>query len=158
MSKSEKGFLQLSRLKLDQHCLEQVEWMDEYVELTADAKQKVEEVEAELTLNDAELYRRCRKDPDKFIEGSVTEPAIKNAVLAHPRHVELVKKVIKAKHALDICTGAVRTLEHRKRMLELMVSLHGQQYFSVPKTEYTSEREQTKRSSRAKPKKRKKNK
>jgi len=42
------------------------------------------------------------------------------------------KEVLRLRHAADVLQAAVTALDHRKKALENLVYLHGQNYFSEP--------------------------
>ncbi len=81
----------------------------------------------------AELEDAIRKSPPDFDLEKVTEPSIASCIIRQSEYQSAVKAVNKAKHRVAILKAAVTALDHRKKALEGMVQLQGQNYFSEPR-------------------------
>lgn len=156
-----------------------VEWLDqsnlfykyssalnEAIANREDSKLLVERKKKELDTLKSELELEIRKDPDSFDLEKVTESSVKAAILASDDHKKLLEEYFEAseeynsalKEVNDLFT-CVNTMQEKKTALENLVRLLGQQYFSTPMvprdlpTEYQrrkQEKEQTKKNSRNK--------
>jgi len=62
----------------------------------------------------------------------VTESAIASRARIDDEYVELYKELLDAKAESALLDQAVAAMEQRKRMLEILVTLHGQEYFAGP--------------------------
>lgn len=122
----------IDRLRLEEECEKQVDFMEDHCTILANAKKEVGEAEAELELVDAELAMAIRRKPKKFGLERVTDQAIKQAILLQKEHIDAEQAVIKAKHLRDLAQGAVNTLDNRREMISDLVKLHGQGYFAAP--------------------------
>jgi len=91
-------------------CL-QPELYFKYSSLAKDARRFYDIAKFKLSVKEAELARRARAKPAAFGLSKTTDPAILN----------------KAQEAM----------EQRKRMLELLVTLHGREYFAGPNTPHS---------------------
>jgi len=80
----------------------------------------------------AELSQRARLDPDSFGITRVTEGGINAAVQVHPEMIEAQENYIEVSKNAGLLKEATNAMEQRKRMLEILVTLHGQQYFAGP--------------------------
>lgn len=99
----------------------------------ADARRDLEQANAKLELTKAELDSDIRSNPERFDIPKLTEPAIKNCILAHGRHIAAANHAAKMKHDVDVLSAAVVALDHRKKALEGEVTLFCHNYNSDPK-------------------------
>jgi hypothetical protein len=86
-----------------------------------------------LDVEEAEVELDVRSDPAKYKIKDVKEGAIKLRITLHTRVRNAIQSVNEVKHELDIMQARVDALEHKKRALENLVALHGQNYFSSPR-------------------------
>jgi hypothetical protein len=132
-NKMTDDFLNLDQNQLDEQWLEQPRLYHKYARRLANAKQSLEEAKAELELCRAELDREIRLNPEAFGLAKLTENIVSNTITIQERYKETQASLIEVKHKVDIYQATVTTLEHRKRALESLVTLHGQDYFSSPR-------------------------
>lgn len=118
--------------RLDEEWVKQPKLFYGYAKNLADARYEVDKLKAELDLVMAELDKSIRTDPGMFDIGKVTEGAVEKCILLQPDYQKTLAKLNKAKHEAGVLDAAVNALEHKKRGLEGLVQLHGQQYFSEP--------------------------
>tara|TARA_R110002020_G_scaffold12409_5_gene45483 strand:+ start:3874 stop:4326 length:453 start_codon:yes stop_codon:yes gene_type:complete len=126
-------FLDMDPNCLDEMWLEQPRLYHKYAKKLATAKQKLEEDKAELELCKAELDRDIRSNPSEFSLEKITENVVANTIITQEKFRALQAQMLDTKHQVDVLGVAVTTLDHRKRALENLVSLHGQDYFSSPR-------------------------
>jgi hypothetical protein len=119
--------------RLDEEWVNQPDLFHEFAIQLADARLELEEAKAELDVVAAELDRDIRERPNKFGLDKFTETAVKNTVLTQQAYKAQVSAVNKARHRMDIVQAAVTACDHRKKALENLVYLHGQDYFSTPR-------------------------
>jgi cellobiose-specific phosphotransferase system component IIB len=114
--------LDIDPLRLDDELIGQPRQRGQFGELHADAQKDLDDAKANLSVAEAEADRDIRENPGDY--GIVTlHPAVKVAL----------KKVNEAKYKLNVLQAAIDGLEHRKRALSDLVTLHGQDYFAVPR-------------------------
>jgi hypothetical protein len=88
----------------------------------------------------AEADFKIRTDPMEYGIDKVTEAAIK-AVLPTIESVQNIqRRVLKAKHLVDVLQGWVIALDHRKKGLEKLVDLFQSSYFAAPRTKIKTRR------------------
>lgn len=85
---------------------------------------------AEFVEND--LANRMRRKPDEFLLTKTTEGAVSSAVKVHQEYTESQEHYLELKSQVNLLDAAVTAMEMRKRMIEVLVTLHGQQYFAGP--------------------------
>jgi hypothetical protein len=124
----------IDELRLDREWLAQAELVHEHCLNLADAKLRHNEAKAEADVVAAELDRDVRLHPTKYGLDKLTETVVANTITLQPAHKEAHKKLIQAKHDVDVLEAAVSALEHKKRALENLVALHGMDYFATPST------------------------
>ena len=73
-----------------------------------------------------------RSNPDKYGLTKTTEGAIMATVKTQREYLDAVTEHVDARHELSLLEAAVTAMEQRKRMIEVLITLHGQQYFAGP--------------------------
>ncbi len=104
-------------------------WSEQY----SSARIAVDAAKAKLDLTENKLSLNCRKDPDSFGLTKTTESAITSTVKTHIDYLIAVKRYLKNRKESLLLEHAVQAFEQRKRMIEMLITLHGQQYFAGPK-------------------------
>jgi hypothetical protein len=137
MTKRERESDEFDFFAIDEHRLDK-EWVNQptlfftWARKLADARQQLEEAKASLDVVYAELDNAIRERPGKYGLEKITESAIKQLIPSQAPYAEALAAVNTTKHRVDVLQAAVTALEHRKRALENLVDLHGQNYFAEP--------------------------
>jgi len=134
-------FLELDSDRLDEQWLEQPRLYHKYARKLANAKQTLEECKARLELVKAELGREIRLNPLGFGLEKITEAVVANTIIIQQGYKDAQEEYIAGKHRVDVVQAVVTTLDHRKRALESLVTLHGQDYFSTPRAKDQNSRD-----------------
>ena len=134
-------FLDMDVNQLDEMWLEQPRLYHKYAKKLANTRQQLEEEKAELELIKAEFDRDIRSNPGEFSLEKITETVVSNTIIIQEKYQSQLAQVGDLKHQVDIIQAVVTTLDHRKRALENLVSLHGQDYFSSPRAKDNLSRE-----------------
>ncbi len=129
---------QIDLAALHKECQKQPNTYFRWAKLAAEKKSTADRLELVKEVVEAQLQARVRKNPKKYkvqegARGGITEAAVKAAVYAHPEFVEASDAYLDAKEEAAIISKAELTMDHKKRMLELLVTLHGQGYFASPR-------------------------
>ncbi len=124
---------QLDPHSLDKEWLRQPELASEYAKLQADANRDLDLAKNELKLCEAELAESMRLSPEEYGIKKVSEAAISSAIPKQASYQKANKTVIDAKHALAVIQAAMTAIEHRKKALENLVTLHMSDYYSTPR-------------------------
>ena len=118
--------------QLDVEVTRQPEMFSKWAERAIFAQYQLEKFEFTVEVLKAQLNIEARENPQRFGIANVTEAAVKAAVDRYPRYIREVEKYFELRH-LSVWLGkAVEAIEIRKRMLESLIKLHGQQYFAGP--------------------------
>jgi len=125
----------LDPLTLDKHFLQQPKLVWNYGKELADAKDESDRAKSRMDLAKAEARAEITDNPESFGLSKTTESALNSAVELHPLLCKARTRLQKRKHRVDVLLAFLSALEHRKRALEGLVSLHGQQYFATPKAD-----------------------
>lgn len=123
---------ELDKDRLDDEWLAQPLLMDEYSQALVEARYEAEKAKDNLKLIEATVAAKIRKQPDRYGVLKVTDKAITDAVLVSEDYCEAVDDYRDARYQQEVCQAKVDSLEHRKKALENLVWLFGQQYFSSP--------------------------
>lgn len=120
---------------LDVEVAKQPELFFKWSERAVNAKAKVDSAKLRMDVVEATLLASARQHPDDFgIAGRVTDSSVKAAVAIHPDYIKAVKEWHDAREEAGMLSAAVQTMEQKKRMLESLITLHGQNYFAGPST------------------------
>jgi len=119
-------------LQLDVACIEQPDLFYKWSQMAIEAKGVADRAKLRLDVTEAQLQLECRRDPAAFGLNKSTEESVKAAVKASDTYYKAAKKHLQAKETAALLDKAVTAMEMRKRMLESLVTLHGQQYFAGP--------------------------
>lgn len=125
--------IKIDPYQLDLECHGQSDMFIGWAEKASDAKADMENARSELSETEAKLKIECRITPENFGLEKATDKAVEDAVKASPKYLKKVKAYNEARarhHWLS--EVAVKGADMRKKMLNDLVSLHGQQYFAGP--------------------------
>ena len=130
---------------LDRHWIEQPKLVHQCGLKLADTKNTMERHRAKLSVIRAEADQEARVDAINT-KVKITEKIISSVVDTNDNVIKMERQLADDKHTADILSAKMVALEHRKRALEGLVSLHGQDYFAVPQTnsaghEYLNDKE-----------------
>lgn len=153
-------------LEIDEHALDK-EWIKQpalyykYAKKLADARLEQQEAQNDLEAEKADLDRMIREDPDEYDLPKITEAGVAATIIAQSEYKDALKAVQRKQHEVATLQAAVTAFDHKRKALEKLVDLHGQNYFSEPRAKTTTARkgieEIKKASSRKKKLKRKGN-
>jgi hypothetical protein len=83
-------------------------------------------------LVESRLKLQARANPADFGLAKVTESGVDEVVKVNKEYLAAQEEYLKAREESLLLDWAVQALEQRKRMIEVLVTLHGQQYFAGP--------------------------
>lgn len=129
-----RRILEIDPLQLDKEWLKQPMLFFDFAAELVEAKNVLDQAKAELELIDADIDREIRRDPEKYGVIKITENIVAAIIPSRPKHKEAYTKFIEAKYEVGIIQAAVDALDQRKKALENLVTLHGQNYFAEPRT------------------------
>jgi len=98
------------------------------------AKHRMDRVRLVMDSLERDLSLQCRQNPESFHLTKVTEASVVMAVKSHPDYMEAATRVLDSRNDVALLEVAVQAMEQRKRMIEVLVTLHGQQYYAGPST------------------------
>ena len=131
--------LEIDIESLEVEACRQPELYFRYSKLTVEARENYDSKKLRLSVIESELSKKVRLKPGAFGLAKTTEASIKEAVSTHPQYITAYKRMIKAKNEADLLFNAQNAMDQRKRMLELLVQLHGREYFAGPSVPHTPE-------------------
>lgn len=124
--------IEVDPLQLDVQAALQGENFFKWAERSAKARKKVNDLELDLKIIKSELSDKLRRNPSKYGMDKATEVGIQNAIRLIPRYREANEALIAAKLESELLDVAVKAMEQKKRMIEVLITLHGQSYFAGP--------------------------
>ena len=124
--------IEIDESAIDLGCFEQPRLMLRITRLEAELEKAEDEAKEKRDLVKAEIDKEIRSNPEKFGIEKVTEASVTSAILSDARYKRASTEYINAKFEAKCGTGAVKSFEHRKSMLETLTKLHGQSYFAGP--------------------------
>ena len=117
---------------LDVECVNQPELFFKWAQFAIEASAVMDQAKLFLAVTEAQVEMECRQNPAKFGLVKSTEGAIKAAVQLSDVYQDAYQKYIDARKEAKLCDAGVTAMEQKKRMLEVLATLHGQQYFAGP--------------------------
>lgn len=131
---TDKSRLSVDRDRLDEDWEKQADFSWEFGEQLANAKLELDTLKGELEVIKAELDLKIRRDPERYLQTEkITESAVKAYVTLSKKVQRKETEIIEKKHEIDILTSYLKSIDDKKRALEKLVDLHGQNYFAKPR-------------------------
>ena len=118
--------------ELDVELLEQPSLVARYSKLLADAKLERDLCKESLDLKKAEINLDIRDNPQDYKLEKVTVDSVEACILMEEDFKTAQKDLNDANFEVNILTGIMSAIEHRKSALEQLVKLYGQNYFAGP--------------------------
>jgi len=118
--------------ELDVEAAQQADLFFKWAQRAVKARARVDRQKLRLDTLDARLSLECRSHPENFGLERTTEGAIVAAVKTHEDYAKAYDAYLRAKESSALMDKAVEAMEQKKRMLEVLITLHGQQYFAGP--------------------------
>ena len=112
----------------------QPQLMQTWTAYHADAILAMDAAKATMEVTKATQSREIRQEPMEFDLTKTSDPAVAACVLEQPIVKMKIKAYHEAKHRVAILAGAVASIEDRRRALQKIVDLHGQDYYREPPT------------------------
>ncbi len=103
-----------------------------YGKALAAAERKLSTLKNNLKVLCAQIVMAIQQDPKGWGIEKVTEKTMDAATETHPEVAALKGQIIEAEEEVKILQGFVYAIVDRKAMIENLVKLHGQQYWSKP--------------------------
>lgn len=128
----DKSFLNIDINRLDDEWLRQPHLYGEIADQLAEARRSLEQAKARLEITRAQIADEVRTNPKDYGIDRVSQPKVEAAVNRHRKVRLRTKSLIQAQYEVNVLQGAAVAMDHKKRALENLVKLHGQNYFSSP--------------------------
>lgn len=132
-SQIDDSFLEIDEGALDREWVRQPKLYFKFAMRLALARSEFDEAKADFELVKADLDSAIRDDPTEYGLKKLTEPGVVAAMPRQGQYIKALQDINEKRRAQGILEAAVTALEHKKRALEKLVDLHGQEYFSTPR-------------------------
>jgi hypothetical protein len=139
--------IRIDETALDVEWLGQAELTYKYCRHVAEMEKLMDKSKEALDLTKAELDRDVRSRPEKYKLGDVkiTEAVVTSTILQSDKYKEAYDNYLETKFEYGVAKGAEKAFQDRKKALENLVILHGQQYFAGPSMPRNLTSERTKK-------------
>lgn len=127
-----KSIFDIDPLILDKEWISQPNLFYKASKELADARRDYEEAKSSLDVTRSEISLAARSSPEEHGLEKVTENTISEYVEASEEMRQCVAELRECRHAMDVCSAFVNALDHKKKALENLVYLNGQNYYSSP--------------------------
>lgn len=118
---------------LDVEAVRQADVFFKWAERSVMARHALDRAKFDMEVQEARTQLGIRANPVKWNLGEKpTEAAIKAAAVVDPVYQTAYRDFLAAREESAMLDKAVEAMEQRKRMLEVLITLHGQQYFASP--------------------------
>ena len=121
-------------MQLDIECIRQSDIFFKWAERSIEAKSRVDRLKARSDTVLVEIQVKCRANPRRFGLSRVSDASVRSVAQNHSKYKAACDDCAKAREESMWLERAVAALEMKKRMLECLITLHGQKYFAVPST------------------------
>ena len=137
MEKQEVNYekdIQIDENSLDIECLDQSSLMLKYGQYEAKMERKKADAKEELDYVKGKLDLAIRKNPENYglKDVKITETVVNNVIIQTDDYKKVRDKLFDAQEEHTTSKNVVKAISQRKDMLEGLIYLHGQQYFSSP--------------------------
>lgn len=135
MKKEERVFsndIKINKYKLDDECEQHSSMYHYWSDALADAKTDLDRLKEQKEVIVAERDQYLRKNWDESRWGKQTEPAIKAKLMTDEKVAKIREDFLDAQANVYTLQSAVSSFEHRKSMLDNLVTLFVRQYYSGP--------------------------
>lgn len=126
---------------LDREWLQQPTLMYKYATRQAKSRMALTVAKNNLEAVAVRVAAAIRKNPGAFGIERATESAVSEAVKCSVKYEKALEAVTLAQFEHDAAGAAVTALDHKRKALENLVDLHGQDYFSAPRYKNEASRE-----------------
>jgi len=118
---------------LDVEAARQADLFYDWAKLEVELEDKAERLGHECDVMAAKIEVDARQNPEDYGLGpKSTEAAVKAAVLLDKRWAKKRERYFDAKRDASLAKKARYAMEQKKRMIEVLITLHGQEYFAGP--------------------------
>lgn len=124
--------IKIDPTQLDVEAARQADLFLKWAERSVELRDAMDRAEAKRDRIEARLQLHCRRSPAAFNLESITEKSINSAVLLSTKYTEANEGYLAARLEYNRNKEAVVAMEQKKGMLELLIKLHGQEYFAGP--------------------------
>jgi hypothetical protein len=139
-------------IRIDDQALD-VEWLGQaeltfkYCKHVADMERAMDKAKEYLDLTRAEVDKDVRENPSKYKIGDIkiTEAVVTSAILQSDVYKNAYSEYLDAKFEFGVAKGAEKAFQDRKKALENLVTLFGQNYFAGPSMPRNLSNERTKK-------------
>lgn len=118
---------------LDTECVEHPVMYFQVSEELIEEKERYERIKLKLDIKVSELKLDIIRNPSRYQVEKTPEYVIDAIINVDEEIIALKTKMLTIKFDIDHLQAGVNSLEHKKRMIESLVTLHGNQYFAAPK-------------------------
>lgn len=132
-TKGKESILDIDLLKLEHEWVHHPRLMEKYSDKAANARLDQKVFKSSLEVYSAELYIKIRRKAESN-DVKVTETAIKSLMVMDKGLQSRNGQLLELEHRVDILQGMIASIIDRRRALQDLVELHGQQYFSAPRS------------------------
>lgn len=133
---------EIDKYNLDEGCTSQVDMMEETALHVASLRVKQEEAKLALDKAQSAVDSEVRTKPGEYGLLKVTEAAVKTAVANSPLVCKAQQLLLECKSELWKADAKLQVLDHRKKMLESLIYLHNQGYYSEVRPDNASDSKQ----------------
>ena len=133
---NDESVLNIDQNDLDREFCKQPRLYIKYATELADARLSLDENDVRLKTIKATLDSLIRSDPSAYnLPDKITETVIASTIIMQDEYTKAQRKVHTAQYKVNLLFAMVGALDHKKSALENLVKLHGQNYFSTPRSD-----------------------
>jgi hypothetical protein len=112
---------------LHEECIRQPELVEKYSKLAAIAQKELSDAHEHVKVTRSDIIKEIKEKNPK-----ITLPELEAKYRTDPEHIEAKEAYIRAEYNYNMIMAGVYKMQSRKASLDNLISLHAQQYYSVP--------------------------
>lgn len=125
----------VDKYNLDTECAQHTDVVEDTARRLAVAKRDLALEKMKVKGLRAELDQQIRENPNDYGLAKVTEASLATTIEGQRPYKQALRALIDLEYEVNLLDGYMTALEHRKKMIEDLVFLHGQGYYGKPSEE-----------------------
>jgi len=126
----------INKYRLDEELVKQPQLFYKWAKAEVTASDKAARAKDRVEITKSEIEIRIRRNPEAYdLPSNPKEALVKAAVCTHPKVKRDNSRYLRALRTKRLLESAVKSMEHRKKSLEGLVTTNIQMHFSTPKGE-----------------------
>ena len=139
-----KELITIDKYNLDEEWLNQPLHTYNFAEKLADAQKRMDKAKEKVEIVKAELTLDIAKNPSNYGLTKTTQALIDAVIIKEQSYLDAQEELRELKFEVGVLQSAVKAFDQRKTALENLVKLHNQSYYAEPTVQSSEQAENLK--------------